>query len=97
MLIPRRVARTMTKTCIADLKGPRRLKHHSSQTIATDFHDRFPPNGGLVREILLFQGNLHLSRSFHGSKNEKKAIDRAGVEPMKAFFYRHIQTFKSRP
>ena len=26
------------------------------QIIATS-HDRFPPNGGLVREITLFQGN----------------------------------------
>ena len=70
MLNPRRVAWTMTKTCIADLKGPRRLKHHSGQIIATS-HDRFPPNGGLVREIPLFQGNLHLARSFHGKKREK--------------------------
>ncbi len=29
----------------------------SGQIIATS-HDRFPPNGGLVREIPLFQGNL---------------------------------------
>ena len=28
----------------------------SGQIIATS-HDRFPPNGGLVREIPLFQGN----------------------------------------
>ena len=31
--------------------------HESGQTIATS-HDRFPPNGGLVGEIPLFQGNL---------------------------------------
>ena len=29
----------------------------SGRIIATS-HDRFPPNGGLVREITLFQGNL---------------------------------------
>ena len=29
----------------------------SGQIIATS-HDRFPPNGGLVREFPLFQGNL---------------------------------------
>ena len=28
----------------------------SGQILATS-HDRFPPNGGLVREITLFQGN----------------------------------------
>ena len=33
------------------------LLHVSGQIIATS-HDRFPPNGGLVREIPLFQGNL---------------------------------------
>ena len=40
----------------------------SGQIIATS-HDRFPPNGGLVREILLFQvGEIlfHLARSLFG-------------------------------
>ena len=34
-----------------------RSRMFSGQIIATS-HDRFPPNGGLVREIPLFQGNL---------------------------------------
>ena len=35
--------------------------HHISGQIIATSHDRFPPNGGLVREIplfILFQGNL---------------------------------------
>ena len=34
----------------------RKFTMGSGQIIATS-HDRFPPNGGLVREIPLFQGN----------------------------------------
>ena len=36
---------------------PKRVIHLPGQIIPTS-HDRFPPNGGLVREIPLFQGNL---------------------------------------
>ena len=34
------------------------LKNYRSGQITATSHDRFPPNGGLVREIPLFQGNL---------------------------------------
>ena len=33
------------------------LFYNSSGQIIATSHDRFPPNGGLVREITLFQGN----------------------------------------
>ncbi len=35
-----------------------KLGHHSSGQIIATSHDRFPPNGGLVMEFPLFQGNL---------------------------------------
>ena len=38
-------------------KNGNNRNHISGQIIATS-HDRFPPNGGLVRESPLFQGNL---------------------------------------
>ena len=38
-------------------KNGNNRNHISGQIIATS-HDRFPPNGGLVREFPLFQGNL---------------------------------------
>ena len=34
------------------------VKHNKSGQIIATSHDRFPPNGGLVREIPLFQGSL---------------------------------------
>ena len=46
-----------TARCILNEKVGQFQAIKAGQIIATS-HDRFPPNGGLVREIPLFQGNL---------------------------------------